>query len=57
MEKKDKKEKEKKKNNKDIEVDVYFDPDGLKETAENPMITQIPNIKDFWKKDLKKGVI
>jgi hypothetical protein len=38
-----------KKNPKDIESDVYYDPDGLKETPENPLITKIKNIKDFWK--------
>ena len=53
MKPKDEKKKDKSKD-KAIEVDVYFDPDGLKETADNPMITKIPNIKDFWKEDLKK---
>jgi len=54
MKPKPKEEKKEKSKNKTVEVDVYFDPDGLKETADNPMITQIPNIKDFWKEDLKK---
>ena len=54
MKPKPKEEKKEKSKNKTVEVDVYFDPDGLKETADNPMITQIPNIKDFLKEDLKK---
>lgn len=48
------KEKKENKKEKPIETEVYYDPDGLKETPENPLITKIPNIKDFWKDGLQK---
>lgn len=37
-----------------VESEVYYDPDGLKETPENPLITKIKNIKDSWKDGLQR---
>ena len=54
MKNKEEPKKEENKKDKAVEDEVYYDPDGLKETPENPLISKIPNIKDFWKDGLSR---